>query len=123
MHPLQVDPTGGGPLAVVVTFLVVAAFYAATLHLAASFFIGDVPTQRAATVGPILAAVSLLLGRYGLDRPPLVLVVVAVTLGTDLLAVSAVYRLSLRSAVPVVLLHFAFAVLLGFASANLLGVI
>lgn len=123
MNPVQVDATGGGPLAVVVTFLLVSAFYAVTLHLAASFFIGEVPTQRAATVGPVLAAVSLLLGRYGLNRPSLVLVVVVAMLGADLLAVSVVYRLSLRSATPVVLLHFAFAVLLGFASANLLGVI
>lgn len=123
MIPAQAGVTGTGILPVIVTFLLVAVFYAVTLHLAASFYIGDVPTQRAAKVGPILAAVSLLLGQYGRDRPTFVLVVVAATLVADLLAASFVYRLSLRSTVPLVLLHFAFATVLGFALANLFGLL
>jgi len=115
--------TGGGPLAIVVTFLLVSAFYAVTLHLAATFFIGDVPSQRAAYVGPVPAAVSMLLQQYGLVDPLLAGVAIAATLLADLAAVSLVYRLKLRSAVPLVLLHFGFAALLGVALANLFGVL
>lgn len=121
--PLQADATGGGPLALIVTFLLTSLFYAVTLHLAATFFIGDVPSQRAAYVGPVPAAVSILLQQYGLNSSLLVGVAVLATLVADLLAVSFVYRLTLRSAVPLVLLHFGFAALLGVALANLLGVL
>jgi hypothetical protein len=121
--PLQTDVTGGGLLALVVTFLVTSLFYAFTLHLAATFFIGDVPSQRAAYVGPVPAAVSILLQQYGLDSSLLVGVAILATLVADLLAVSFVYRLKLRSAVPLVLLHFGFAALLGVALGNLLGVL
>ena len=128
--PLQTDVTGGGLLALVVTFLVTTLFYAVTLHLAATFFIGDVPSQRAATAAPVPALVSLLLQRYGqsdaavgLDPSLLVGLVVVATLVADLLAVSFVYRLKLRSAIPLVLLHFGFAALLGVALGNLLGVL
>jgi uncharacterized membrane protein len=120
---LQVDVTGGGPLALLVTFLVTTLFYAVTLHLAATFFIGDVPSQKAATVAPAPAAVSILLQQYGLRSSLLVGVAILGTLTADLLAVSVVYRLKFRSAVPLVLLHFAFAAALGIALGNLLGVL
>ena len=128
--PLQIDITGGGLLALVVTFLITTLFYAVTLHLAATFFIGDVPSQRAATAAPVPALVSLLLQQYGqsdaavgVDPSLLVGLVVAATLVADLLAVSFVYRLKLRSAVPLVALHFGFAAVLGVALGNLLGVL
>ena len=128
--PLQTDVTGGGLLALVVTFLLTTLFYAVTLHLAATFFIGDVPSQRAATAAPVPALVSILLQRYGqsdvavgVDPSLLVGLVVFATLAADLLAVSFFYRLKLRSAVPLVLLHFGFAALLGVALGNLLGVL
>jgi hypothetical protein len=120
---LQVDVTGGGPLALLVTFLVTTLFYAVTLHLAATFFIGDVPSQKAATVAPVPAAVSILLQQYGLQSSLLVGVAILGTLTADLLAVSFVYRLKFKSAVPLVLLHFAFAAVLGIALGNLLGVL
>jgi hypothetical protein len=120
---LQADITGGGPLALLVTFLVTTLFYAVTLHLAATFFIGDVPSQKAATVAPAPAAVSILLQQYGLQSSLLVGVAILGTLVADLLAVSVVYRLKFRSAVPLVLLHFAFAAALGIALGNLLGVL
>lgn len=113
--PLQADAVGGGLLAVVVTFLLAALFYAVTLHLAATFFVGDVPSQRAAIVGPVLAGISLLLQRYGAT------VVLPVTLVGDILAISTVYRLDLRTAIPIALLHLAIAAVLGFALANLFG--
>ncbi|PSP38759.1 hypothetical protein BRD20_01665 [Halobacteriales archaeon SW_8_65_20] len=119
---------GGGLLALVVTFLLTALFYAFTLHLAATFFIGDVPSQRAAYAGPVPALVSILLGEYGqsgafgISASALVGVGLVVVLAADLLAVSVAYRLKLRSAIPVVVLHFAFAAILGLGLANLLGV-
>jgi len=119
---------GGGLLALVVTFLLTTLFYAFTLHLAATFFIGDVPSQRAAYAGPAPALVSILLGEYGqsgafgISASTLVGVGLVVVLAADLLAVSVAYRLKLRSAVPVVVLHFAFAAILGLGLANLLGV-
>jgi hypothetical protein len=119
----QVDITGGGPLALVVTFLVTTLFYAVTLHLAATFFIGDVPSQRAAYAAPVPAAVSILLQQYGLQSSLLVGVAILATLISDLLAVSFVYRLKFKSAIPLVLLHFAFAAVLGIALANILGVL
>ena len=110
------------------TFLLTAAFYAFTLHLAATFFIGDVPSQRAAYAAPVPALVSILLGEYGqsgvfgIGPDLLVGVALVVALLADLAAVSVAYRLKLRSAVPVVVLHFAFAAVLGIALGNLLGV-
>jgi len=111
------DLTGGGPLAIVVTFLLTALFYAVTLHLAAVFFLGDVPSQRAVAVSPVPAIVTILLTRYGAE------VVVPVTLLGDLIAISAVYRVRWRTAAILTLLHFAFAAILGFALGNLLGVL
>jgi hypothetical protein len=120
--PLQ-SITGGGPLALVVTFLLASLFYAFTLHLAATFFIGDVPSQKAAYVGPVPAAVSILLQQYGLNSSLLVGIVILATLIAELLAVSAVYRLKFRSAAPLVVLHFGFAALMGVALANVFGVL
>lgn len=111
------DVTGGSPIAVLVTFLLATLFYAVTLHLAATFFLGDVPSQLAATVGPVPALVSLLLQQWG------PLVVVPVTLLGDGLAIAHVYDLGWRPASALTLLHFAFATVLGLALLGLLGVV
>jgi hypothetical protein len=108
--------TGRGPLAIVVTFLVAALFYAVTLHLAATFFIGEVPSQRAATVAPVPALVSILLQQWA------PVVVIPVTLLGDGLAIVYVYDLDWQPATALTLLHFAFATVLGLVLANLLGV-
>ena len=120
--------TGGGVLAVVVTALVTWLFYAVTLHLAATFFIGEVPSQLAAKAALAPAVVSLLLQRFGVESGIVsadlgVLVVVFFTLVADGIAISAVYRLSTRSTAPLVGLHFAFAAVLGFALNNIFGLI
>ena len=122
-------PTGGGLLAVVVTFLVAWLFYAVTLHLAATFFIGDVPSQRAAAAGTAPAVVSILLGRWGVEAvgfvsPSLgVAVVVVVTLLVDAVAISSVYRISWVPTAALVALHFAFAAVLGVALNNVFGLV
>lgn len=122
LGPLQTSVAGGGVLAIVVTLLVTWLFYAVTLHLAAVFFIGEVPSQRAATAALAPAVVSLLLQAYS-GSGPLVLVTVLVTLATDLIAISYVYRLKWTSAAPLVALHFAFAGVLGFALNNIFGLV
>jgi len=125
--PLQADATGGGLLALAVTFLLTALFYAVTLHLAATFFIGDVPSQLAAKAAPAPAAVSLLLGRYGVEgvgpvSPSLgVAVVLVATLVADGIAISTVYRVSWRPTTALTLLHLAFAAVLGVALNNIFG--
>lgn len=122
LGPLQTTVAGGGLLAIVVTLLLAWLFYAGTLHLAAVFFIGDVPSQRAAYAAIAPAIVSLLLQAYS-SSGVLVLVTVVVTLATDLVAISYVYRLKWSSAAPLVALHFAFAGVLGFALNNIFGLI
>lgn len=125
--PLQADVSGGGFFALIVTFLLTALFYTVTLHLAATFFIGDVPTQRAAAVGPVPAAVSILLGRYGVESigfvtPGLgIIIVLLATLVADALAISRSYRISWRPTAVLTALHLAFASVLGFALNNLFG--
>jgi hypothetical protein len=128
MLPLA-SVTGGGLLAIFVTFLVATLFYAVTLHLAATFFIGEVPSQRAAYVAPVPAATSLLLQQYGRTglgplSPSLgVGVAVLITLVADAIAISFVYRLKWSSAIPLTILHFAFAAVLGIALNNIFGLI
>lgn len=120
--------TGGGLLAILVTFLLAAVFYAVTLHLAATFFIGEVPSQRAAKVAPAPAVVSLLLQQYGLSGGVVspgvgILITVGATLVADAVAISFVYRLKWSSAIPLTLLHFAFAAVLGVALNNVFGIV
>jgi len=122
------DLTGGGLFAAAVTLLIAWLFYGRTLHLAATFFIGDVPSQLAANVAIAPAVVSILLQQYGrqsvggLSAELGVGVVVVATLLADGLAASYVYRLEWSSTVPLVLLHFAFATVLGISLFNLLGI-
>jgi len=120
--------TGGGVFAVIVTLLLTWLFYAVTLHLAATFFIGDAPTQLAAKAAIVPAIVSMLLQQWGvasgLVSPSIgVLVVVVATLVADGIAISLSYRLSTSSTAPLVALHLAFAAVLGFALNNIFGLI
>lgn len=129
LHALQAAPIGRGLFFLLVAFVVATLFYAVTLHLAATFFIGTVPTQKAAAVAPAPALVSVLLGRYGLEsvgfvsRGLGVLIVVVATLSADALAISRVYDLDVVPTTVLTLLHFAFAAVLGFALANLFGLL
>ena len=122
---LQLVPSGLVPL--LVTFLVAWAFYALTLHLAATFYIGEVPSQRAAYAALVPAATSILLGQYGqagigpLTASTAAGLAILVTLVADAVSISFVYRLKWRSTAPLVLLHFAFAAVLGVALNNLFG--
>jgi hypothetical protein len=110
-----VDPTGGGLIAILITLGLAWLFYAITLHLAAVFFVGEVPTQPAVVAALVPAATSLLLQQWG---PA---VVIPVTLLGDFLAVRYSYGLPGRSAVVLTLLHFAFAAALIVPLNNLFG--
>jgi hypothetical protein len=122
---LQLVPGGVVPL--LVTFLAAWVFYAITLHLAATFYIGDVPSQRAAYAALVPAATSILLGQYGqtgigpLTASTAAGLAILVTLVADAVSISFVYRLKWGSTAPLVLLHFAFAAVLGVALNNLFG--
>jgi hypothetical protein len=126
---LQGGIIGSELLPLLVTLVATSLFYAITLHLAATFFIGDVPNQKSAKVGPVPATVSLLLGQYGIEtvgfisRGTGVLIVLIATLFADALAISHVYELDARPTVVLTLLHLAFAAVLGITTANLLGLV
>jgi hypothetical protein len=117
MLQTTVDVTGGGPLALAVTFLLAVVFYALTLHLAATFFIGDVPTQYAARAAVVPAVVSFVLQQWG----PAVTIVA--TLFSDFVAVTWSYDLRWRGAAVLTLLHFAFFVALFVPLNNVLGIV
>lgn len=117
MLQTSVGLTGGGIFALVVTFLVAVIFYAVTLHLAATFFLGDVPTQYAARAAAVPAVVSFVLQQWG---PA---VTIAVTLCADFLAVRWSYDLEWQTAVVLALLHFAFSVALFLPLNNIFGIV
>jgi hypothetical protein len=114
MLPLQADLVGGGPLALVVTFVLAALFYAVTLHLAALWVLGDEPHQRAVAVSPVPALISMFFEAAG----PVVVAVLA--FGATLVAVRYVYKLTTKGAALLTTFHFAIAVILGLALRNLL---
>ncbi|MWG34706.1 DUF7473 family protein [Halomarina oriensis] len=121
MIPAQVDVTGGGMLAIVVTFLLAWLFYSVALHLAATFFLGDVPTQRAATaaLAPAVFSMLLQLGQIGgADIPIAVFIVLSFV--AALFAIHLVYRLRWTTATALTLLYFAFAFALGLALYNII---
>ncbi|MFB6135141.1 MAG: hypothetical protein ABEJ04_00090 [Halobacteriaceae archaeon] len=99
-----VEPSSGGPLAFLGTFLLAWALFAFTAQVAATYLLGDVPWRRAVAVGVVPAVVNVALVRYS---PA---VIAAVALGGDFLAVHLVYRLRYRTAAAVTLLHAAMAV-------------
>lgn len=111
---LQVDPTGWGPFAYVVTFLIAWVFYAVTLHLAALYVLGDTPHQRAALAGAVPAVVSLVIQPYS----PLVAVVLALL--SDAAAIHVVYKLNRRGTALLALAHYTIAVIFGFALFNII---
>ncbi|WP_267641616.1 DUF7473 family protein [Haloarchaeobius amylolyticus] len=113
----QLDPATGSPVAFLGTFLLAALFYAVTLHIAARNVLGSVPVKPAFVVGPLLAAVSLLLQRRG---PA---VVIPVLLLLDAFAIHWVYGLDRRETAFVAVIHYTVAVILGFTLYNLVALL
>ena len=112
MVPLQAEFFGGGPLALVVTFLVATLFSAVTLHLAALWTLGDEPHQNAVKAAPVPVLIAMLFSQYS----PAVILAVAF-LGA-VAAVRYVYGLTTRGAVFVSVFYLAITTIFAFAFAN-----
>ncbi|MFC7155928.1 hypothetical protein ACFQPA_10725 [Halomarina halobia] len=102
----QVTPTAGGPLALVGTFVLLSLLFALTAHVAARYVLGDVPYSRALFVGPVPAAVTLLLQQY----PTWAMILVGVI--GDFLAIRFVYRVRAAVGALVTVVHYAVTVIL-----------
>lgn len=109
----QLEPATGPPVAVAGTFLLTAAFYTLTAHLAARFVLGSVPLAPAVGVGLTLAVVALVL------RPVGPATVIAVSLAVDAAAIKVFYGLDWRPSMLVTLVHYTVAALLGITVFNL----
>jgi len=113
MVPLQADLVGGGPFALLFTFLVSTAVSAVTLHLAALWVLGDEPHQRALKAAPLPVVLAMLFSQYS----------PAITLSLAFIgAVSAVryvYGLTTRGAALVSVFYFAISTIFAFSFANL----
>ena len=104
---VQTAPTTGGLLAYLGTFVLAAAVYSLTAHIAARNVLGDVPARRALLVGPGPAVVSVLLQQYGV-------LAFVVALALDFVLIRYVYRLRLRTASLVTVIHLVVSVLVLF---------
>lgn len=102
---LQVSPAAGGPLEYVGTFLLTAAVYSLTAHIAARNVLGDVPIKRALLVGPVPAGVALLLQQYGAPA-------FALAIAVDFVLIRYVYRLKIRTTALVTFIHVVVSILL-----------
>jgi hypothetical protein len=100
----QVSPATGSPLAYIGTFLLAAVVYSLTAHIAARNVLGSVPVKRAVVVGPVVAAVVLLLQQYGALAFLLALV-------ADFVLIRYVYRLKLRTTALVTFIHVIVSIL------------
>jgi hypothetical protein len=103
----QVGPATGGLLAYAGTFVLAAGVYSLTAHIAARNVLGDVPIKRALLVGPVPAAISILLQQYG----PLAFLL---ALGADFVLIRYVYRLRIRTTALVTFIHLVVSVLVLF---------
>ncbi|HET7324012.1 MAG TPA: hypothetical protein VFJ06_06755 [Halococcus sp.] len=101
---VQVSPAAGGPLAYLGTFLLTAGIYSLTVHIAARNVLGSVPLRRALLVGPVLAAVSLLLQQFGV-------LTFVLTVAVDFVLVRYVYRLRIQTTALVTFIHIIVSIL------------
>ncbi len=113
MVPLQADLVGGGPLAVVVTFVVATAFSAVTLHLAALWVLGDEPHQRAVKSAPVPVVLAMLFSQYS---PAVIL---AFAFVGAVAAVRYVYGLTTRGALLVSVFYVTISTIFAFSFANI----
>lgn len=109
----QLEPATGPPVAVFGTFLLAAAFYALTAHVAARYVLGSVPLLPAAGVGLVLAGVSLLLRSYGPAS------VITASLLADVVVINRLYGIDWRPTVLVAVVHYTVSAILGITLFNL----
>ena len=109
--PLQSAPEG--PLAVAGTFASFALFLSITAHIAARNVLGDVPVRNAFVVGPVPAAVSVLVATFAADAPAVIFAGLLVAVVLDGVAIRALYDESTRLAAYITFIHFVVSVILG----------
>jgi hypothetical protein len=112
-----VDPAAGTVPQFLATFVVGWLLFGFTAHVAATYILGDVPWKRAFVVGLAPAVVTLALVQY---NP---LVIIAVGLAADFVAVHAVYRVKYRTTALVVVMHYVVSLALVLLAANLLALL
>ncbi len=103
----QVEPAAGSPTAVAGTFLLTAAVYALTLHIAARYVLGDVDAKRAVPLGFVLAALAFAGQR---NAPAIVL---GASLLVDYVGIKVLYDRSHRLTALIVVVHVTVAIILG----------
>ncbi|MFB6092908.1 MAG: hypothetical protein ABEK02_07865 [Haloquadratum sp.] len=103
----------GGPLAIAGTFASFAIFLSVTAHIAARNVLGDVPIRNAVAVGPIPAAISVLVATFAAGTPSVLFAGLLVALVLDGAAIAYLYGESLRLSAYVTLIHFVVSVILG----------
>jgi hypothetical protein len=109
--PLQAAPEG--PLAVAGTFASFAIFLSVTAHIAARNVLGDVPVRNAFVVGPVPAAISVLVATFAAGNSTVILVGVAAAIVLDWAAIRALYDESTRLSAYITFIHFVVSVILG----------
>ena len=114
---LQVEPGAGTLTQFAGTLVAGWLLFTFTAHVAATYILGDVPWKRAFVVGVVPAIVTVALVRY---NP---LVIIAVGLLADFVAVHAVYRVKYRTAALVVVMHYVVSLALVLFAANLLALL
>ncbi|WP_425604215.1 DUF7473 family protein [Halobellus salinisoli] len=100
------------PLAIAGTFAVFALFLSVTAHIAARNVLGDVPVRNGFLVGPVPAAVSILVSTFA-ERDPVLFGGLLVALVLDGVAIAYVYGESRKLSAYITLIHFVVSVLLG----------
>jgi len=115
--PLQVVPQTGSPLALAGTFLLGWLFFGFTAQVASSFFLSDPPWRRAVLVGLVPATISMLLIQFD------PLVIVAVGLLADAVAMDRVYGADRRTTALMVVLHYAATVAIVLFVSNLVALL
>jgi hypothetical protein len=109
--PIQAAPEG--PLAVAGTFASFALFLSITAHIAARNVLGDVPVRNAFVVGPVPAAVSILVATFAAGNSAVIFLGVVTAILLDGVAIRALYDESTRLAAYITFIHFVVSVILG----------
>lgn len=103
------------PVTVATSLAVLAAFFAATLHVAASYLLPDPAVRDALLVGPVTAAAVAGLQLADQAGP----VILAGGAAADLLAIGVVYDVSPWRSAALTALHVVLSVVVGLALRNL----
>jgi len=103
----QIDPASGSATAIAGTFLLTAAGYALTAHVAARNVLGDVSAKRAVPIGVILATVAFAGQR---NQPAVVL---GASILVDYVAIKTLYDTSYKLTALITVVHYTVFVLLG----------